>query len=139
MHVRSRPSWQWLAVLSALVLLGVLLIAVVALDHVMQIDYVRIESSSTVVVGVTAGPSSWTRISAVTESPKSISIAVRALPRPGPQTALGVPVELRVQLASPVGDREIIDASTGLQITETRCPLPIVFGPRCVVDPQARL
>ena len=119
--------------LSLSLVLAVLAMAALSLDRPVRIDYVRVESPSTLVVGVTAGPSSWTRVSGVSTSSNAISIGVRTLPRPGPGTALGVPVELRIDLEAPLGARQVIDASDGAVVTETDCPLPVVFGPGCVV------
>jgi hypothetical protein len=127
-----RRLWRWLLAL-ILTVSGAAVIAIVILDHQVHIDYVRPESPSELVVGVTAGPASWTRITSISETAEAVRIAVRTLARPGPTTALGTAVELPVRLTAPLGNREVIDASSDTAVPETRCQLPTVFGQGCVI------
>jgi hypothetical protein len=132
---RRCARWSWL-VAAGILLLGLLVLVVAVLDHPVQVDYVRIESPSSVVVGVTVAPESWTRIAKVSDGANDVANTVRSRPVPGPGTALGQAVELHLRLAADLGDRSVIDATSGASIPITRCSAPMVFRPGCLVDHQ---
>jgi hypothetical protein len=103
----------------------------VALDRPDPIDYYRLVGDRTIVVGTITGVATWSRVSSVTETPTSVVVAVRSFRFPVPATAAGIPIEYVVTLESPLGDRTVLDASTGGAVPEAKCigPTPFAAAP----------
>jgi hypothetical protein len=98
----------------------------VALDRPDPIDYYRLVGDRTIVVGTLTGVATWSRVSSVTETPTSVVVAVRSFRFPVPAPAAGIPIEYVVTLEAPLGDRTVVDATTGAAVRQTDCigPLP---------------
>jgi hypothetical protein len=101
----------------------------VALDRPDPIDYYRLVGDRTIVVGSITGRGAWTRVSSVTETPTSVVVAVRSFDIPFvPRAEGGLPIEYVVTLDSPLGDRTVLDASTGGAVPEAKCLGPTPFA-----------
>jgi hypothetical protein len=91
--MRLPRFWRrWVAIIAVALALAV--VAVRSLDSPSWIYYYRVADDHTLVVGTVTGPSAWTRITGVIETPTSITITVSSiLVQIGAGTAVGVPVE----------------------------------------------
>jgi len=79
-------------------------------------SYRVVDPKNLVVVGFGA-KSAWTRVAGVNETGATVTIAVDALTfEPFPHTLAAYRIEVPVQLSTPLGDREVIDGSTGFPI-----------------------
>lgn len=107
---RLRRRWIVLLVVLALTMgwLGLL-------DASARIVYYRVIDDHTVAVGAETGPSFWARVTTLTETSSSVVVGVSTIRAPVASIG-GDPVELTVNLHDPIGDRAVIDASSGLQI-----------------------
>ena len=83
---------------------------------VIRIESYRVLDADTLAVRVTHGNLDWTRVGGVDESATSVEVEVRMSTVPVPQANIGYALDLTVQLASPLGDRRVIDAGTGLEV-----------------------
>jgi hypothetical protein len=109
---RARRRWIAVAVVLVLVVTAVRL-----LDSASWIYYYRVVDDQTLVVGTVEGPGAWTRVTSVSETPSTITITVSSLLfRPGPGTAVGVPVESVAKLHDPIAGRTVLDGSSGLPV-----------------------
>ena len=102
-----------LLILGVFLALGVL--ACASLDTAAPIDYYRVVGEDTIVVGAGTGPTLWPRITSVSETASEVVVDVRSVRAPVPSTGMQV-TELTVTLRQPLGDRRIVDGSTGLPI-----------------------
>jgi hypothetical protein len=126
---RPRLWRRWIAVAVVLVLV---VMAIRALDSASWIQYYRVVDDQTLVVGTTEGPGAWTRVTNITETPSTVTITVSSLLiRLGPGTAVGIPVESVAKLHDPIGNRTVLDGSSGLPVLLTRCPPPMYAAPGC--------
>jgi hypothetical protein len=124
------PRRRW--VLAAVVVI-VLISTIRLLDSASSISYYRIVDDRTLIVGTVTGPGAWTRVTSVTETPSTVTITVSSfLVRLGPGTGVGVPVESFTNLHDPIGNRTVLDGSTGLPVLRTRCLPPAYAAPGCV-------
>jgi hypothetical protein len=124
-----RPQRRWVvaALVVVLVFIGYRL-----LDSATWIYYYRVLDDRTLVVGTVAGPGAWTRVTGITETPTTITITVSSLfLQLGPGTAEGVPYESVAKLRDPIGDRSVVDGSSGLPVLQTHCPPPSYSAPGC--------
>jgi hypothetical protein len=116
------------------VALAVLLLLVIGcaglLDRPQPINYYRVDDDRTLVVGVTSGPGSWTRVTSVTETSTTVTVSVSSLTAPLP-SAGGQIIELTVHFSDPFADRTFIDGSGSQFVIRTQCQLPDVYGPGC--------
>jgi hypothetical protein len=93
-----------------------------ALDRAAPIEYYRLVGDRTIVVGTITGVATWSRVSSVTETPTSVVVAVRSFDIPFvPRSGVGLPIEYVVTLEAPLGDRTVVDASTGAAVRQTDC------------------
>ena len=76
----------------------------------------RLIDGHTLVVESITGPGTWTRLTVVTEASSTVTIGVSSLRAPLPSTDVGIPVEFTVSLGEPIGDRVVIDASSGVPV-----------------------
>jgi hypothetical protein len=126
-----RRRWWVLALVAG----GLLLIAAIgAFDRPTRIEYYRVTAPTSIVIGVTSGRATWTRIVEVAETASAVTITVKSVEVPLPQTPLGVGLELAVALHDPLGDRSIVDGTDGNVAVQTRCIPPLYFAPGCVVE-----
>jgi hypothetical protein len=103
---------------AAVVVVVVLLVALAAeavLDRPWDIETYRVVDDSTLVLTTSSGWLDWTRVTSVSETPTSVTIAMKSLRLPLPGTG-GPATDFTVQLASPLDNRTVIDASTGQDV-----------------------
>jgi hypothetical protein len=107
----GRPRRRWLIALGVVAGLVIVWWVAVANDHAVPIDSYRVVNDRALVVAA-AGSNAreWCRVTDVTETTSTVSIAARCvefLPLPG--GGFGKEVELTVQLAQPLGARAVVD------------------------------
>jgi hypothetical protein len=125
-----KVSRRWLVV--GVVALLLVFAAYRLLDSPTWIYYYRGLDDRTLVLGTVSGPGAWTRVTDVSETPSTVTITVRSLfIQLGPATAMGVPYESVAKLLDPLGNRNVIDGSSGLPVRRAQCPPPDVFAPVC--------
>ncbi len=74
----------------------------------------RLDGPQTLVVVGYISPGAWTHVSDVTETESTVTVSVDAFTfRPFPGTAVAARLEIQVQLRTPLGDRTVVDGSTG--------------------------
>lgn len=100
------------------------------------IDYVRMVGDHELVIGVTGAKADWPRIK-VDEQDSTVTVTVNLFDWSMglPQNAVGVPLAEHVNLHRPLGQRSIVDGSTGSEPPRTRCEPPLYLAPGCVVQP----
>jgi hypothetical protein len=108
-----RGLWIGLVVV-LLLMMGVIALAAV-LDQRAPIVYYRVVDDHALTVGAGTGPSLWARVTSVTETKSSVTIGASNVRLPLPSTNDQV-VELAISLSEPLGERTVIDASSGLAI-----------------------
>jgi hypothetical protein len=124
------PRRRWVV---AAVVVILLITMIRLLDSASWIFYYRVVNDRTLIVGTVTGPGAWTRVTSVTERPSTVTITVSSFfVQPGPGTGVGVPVESVTNLHDPIGNRTVLDGSTGLPVLRTRCLPPAYAAPGCV-------
>lgn len=106
---------RWIALVVVLV---VAIVAVRLFDRDAPIHYYRVINDYALSVGTITGPSTWTRVTTVTETSSSITVGVASLSAPLPGFGDNI-YELTVLLRDPIGVRTVIDASSGLPVPRT--------------------
>lgn len=93
------------------IVLGVvaLVFFVASPGNVLMLDYYELEDADTIRVGTSAGSAAWTRVTDVTETSSKVQITVKSWSWPVPQADVGYPIELTVNLETPLGDRQVTD------------------------------
>jgi hypothetical protein len=82
-------------------------------------SYQVVDPQNLNVVGFGA-KTAWTRVAGVNETATSVTISVDALSfEPFPHTDAGYRIEVLVHLNAPVGNKEVIDGSTGFPIAKS--------------------
>jgi hypothetical protein len=82
-------------------------------------SYQVVDPQNIKVVGFGA-ETAWTRVAGVNETDTSVTISGDALSfEPFPHTDAGYRIEVPVHLSSPLGNKEVIDGSTGFPITQS--------------------
>ena len=110
---------RWRRLLAAGVVFVLVILSVRALDSASTIAYYRVVNDQTLSVGTIEGHNAWTRVTALDESPTSVTITVSSfLFQLGPGTADGVPVVTEVKLHDPIGTRAVVDGSSGLSVNQ---------------------
>ena len=103
-----------------------------ALDHPSTLEYYRVIDDRTLTVGTAEGHNAWTRVTAVDETPTTVRITIGSLLiQLGPRTADALAVETEVKLHDPIGDRSVIDGSSGVSVQRASCPPPGFFTSPC--------
>jgi hypothetical protein len=121
---------RWVVAVAIVLVLAVL--AVRSLDSPSWIFYYRVIDERTLVVGTAPGPGAWTRVTSVIETPSTVTITVSSLfVRLGPGTSEAVAVESTATLRDPIGNRTVIDGSSGLAVQRTHCLPPSYLAPGC--------
>jgi hypothetical protein len=120
----SKPRWRF--IIAAVVV--VLTVAAFRLGNAgAPIFYYRVINDHTVVVGTVTGPWTWTRVTALTETPSSVTIGVNSLSAPLAGAGDNA-VELTVVLRDPVDARTVMDANAGLPVQLAHCPPAYLAG-----------
>ena len=110
-----RVRGRWIVVIAVLALaLGSWRLA----DQGAPIHSYRTVNDRTLVVTTVTGSWTWTRVTSVVESSASVTIAVSSIS--APLAGFGDDIqELSVTLHDPLGNRTVIDATSGLPIPRT--------------------
>lgn len=96
------------------------------------LEYYRAVDDNTIALGIFDSGNIDNRVSGVAETPEKVTVSVVAL-----QLTLGasgqgaIPLEVEAHLAQPLGNRAVIDASTGMALQRASCPWPAVFASPC--------
>ena len=118
------------AAVAAIAIAVVVLVAIKGLDQPMPFSYARVVDDHTLVIGTVSGPGTWTRVTSVQEGSDRIVIGVSHLRAPLPGTGDDL-MELTVHLGEPIGEKTVMDASTGLDVPRTHCMPPAYMAPGC--------
>lgn len=122
------PFWFKPAVVLVLVVLSVR-----ALDRTISIIAYRVIDEQTLVVAVSGNGNWGTRVTSVEETLTTVTVSAAMFHfQPGPGTASAIPMELTVRLQSPLGSRRVVDGSSGVTVSFSRCgPRGAYFAPGC--------
>jgi hypothetical protein len=107
-------------------LVGFVVVAVVValalrqLDRPQPIYAYRVIDARTIGIETETGSAMWSRVTSVTETESSVTVTVSAFG--GLPSNTGQTTELRVELKAPLGDRSVIDGTTGKAVAVTNCP-----------------
>ena len=102
------------------------------LDRPVWIYYYRVVDDRTLVLGTVNGPGANVRVTSVVEAATSVTITVSAFFFAlGPSTDEGYAYESSATLIDPLGNRAVIDGSSGLPVRRATCPPPSYFAPVC--------
>ena len=114
---RSRFASRW-GVNLAILIVGTL-VGLQIHGRETRIESYRLDADGRpVVMNSSGGPLRWNRIAEVEESDVSVTVTVRTAVPPVPMADIGIPAELIVPLDAPLGDRAVIDGSTGEPVPE---------------------
>ena len=126
-----RRRWRRFVVVIGLIVVLVVL-SFRALDHPSTIEYYRVVDDRTLSVGTAEGHNAWTRVTALDETPTTVTITVSSfLLQIGAHTADALLVETEVKLHDPIGTRSVIDGSNGMPVRRATCPPPSYFASPC--------
>ncbi len=122
----SRRRRRWLSVVGSIALLIALFAAawlgIVARRYEAPINSYRVVDDRTIAVLVMGGRRTWCRLTNIAETASEVRVSgecIDWLPLPG--TALGIPVDLTVQLAQPLNDR-VVRHGDGVPVRLQVCP-----------------
>jgi hypothetical protein len=107
---KLRRRWIVLFIVIALAFGEVLL-----LDARAPIEYYRVVDDHTLVVGAGTGPTFWAHVTSVSETESAVVVGVSSVRVPLPSTNDQI-TEVTVSLRDPIGDRALVDASSGLPV-----------------------
>jgi hypothetical protein len=95
-------------------LAGVAILALIALDSPSVIDGYRVGGERSITVVTFEGTGAWTRVARVAESESTVTVEIRSIRiQVGPGTAVATLTESTVALRDPIGQRTVIDGSSG--------------------------
>ena len=118
--------------LAVLFVVAVGLLGYRILDRPAWIYYYRVVDDQTLLLGTNNGPGANVRVTSVVETAIAVTITVSAFFfEIGPSTADANHYESAATLINPLGDRAVIDGSSGLPIQRATCPPPSYFAPVC--------
>ena len=128
MRIRA-PRRRWVVVLAVLLIVAVLTIRF--LDRPNPIDFYRVIGHQTIGLETSAGPGSWTRVTSVVETSSSVTVVVSTIAISfGPSADVRSFVEATAKLGSPLGDRTVVDGSSGQALRPVPSPWPPQLGPQ---------
>src|SRR5689334_18983600 len=119
----------------AVVLLSIAALAVYqVLNSTAWIYYYRLTDDQTLMLGVTSGPGADVHLERLVEAPDRVTVTVIAvyISPPLPQTGLGYEYEVPAHLAQPLGNRLVVDGSSGRAVTRVACPPPAISAEPCI-------
>ena len=117
-----RPRRRWIVI--AVIVIVIVVAVVRLLDSPTRIYSYRVIDDRTLVVETISGPGAHARVTDVTEAPSTVTIIVRSLfIQIGPGTGVGIPYESIAKLRDPLGNRTVIDGSSGLPVERVVTPL----------------
>lgn len=118
--------------LAALFVIAVGLVGYRVLDRPAWIYYYRVVDDRTLLLGTVNGPGANVRVTDMVETAATVTITVSAFFFEfGPSTDEGYAYESSATLADPLGNRAVIDGSSGLPVRRATCPPPSYFAPVC--------
>jgi hypothetical protein len=104
----------------ALVLVLLVTIPVVIfllVDRSSTIGSYRVSGDRTIVLTAAVGPGSWTRLGSVVETSETVTVTVRSFHfQWGAGPGYAQLVEIFIALGEPLGDRTLIDGSSGIAV-----------------------
>ena len=123
------PGRRWLVVVVVLVL--VVVATIHFLDRPNSIEFYRLIDQQTIGLETSAGPGSWTRVTSLVETPSSVTVIVSTIEISfGPGADVRGFVEATAKLSSPLGDRVVVDGSSGQTLKPAPSPWPPQLGPQ---------
>jgi hypothetical protein len=123
--MRSHWAGRSLKLVVAVALLIIVWRVAIGKDYAASIAGYSQVDSRTLVVEAVAGHESWCRIGGVTESSAEVQVSATCLDWLSlPGTADGVFYALTVQLAAPLGNRRVVDCSSGSCLTVPAMAVP---------------
>jgi hypothetical protein len=117
----SRRVWLVIALLAVIGAILVRSNSTVLVDSIPRLQSFHAQDDVTLALTVAVPPRSWTRVTDVVETSSEIRVKIESLNWPVPLPGTGH-LELReliVELASPLGDRNVLDAR-GVRVPERR-------------------
>jgi hypothetical protein len=111
----------------ALILVAILAFAAYkVLNSTAFIDHYCVADEQTLMLGVTSGPGADVHLSDLVETATTVTVTVIAVyfSPPLPQSGVGYLYVVEAHLAQPLGNRLVIDSSTGMTVARIPCPLP---------------
>jgi hypothetical protein len=126
-------SSRWLLLALAVVLVSVVaFVGYASLDRATSIRYYRVVGDRTLLVGTQAGLGANVRVTGLVETPDAVTITVSTfLFQLPPSTSGGYRYESEARLMDVLGERTVIDGSTGLPVPFAYCPLPAFQAAAC--------
>jgi hypothetical protein len=106
-------------VLAAVILLGMAGCVPVG-GRTTPIDYYWADTEDNLVIQVTTGDLTSTRVTDVQETPRTVTITVRSSRARIPMADIGYALNLNVGLHEPLASRRVIDGSLGQQVSLCR-------------------
>jgi hypothetical protein len=132
MQPRSARRILTTLVVIAAVIVGVGFIGYRLLDKPNAIYYYRLVDDQTILLGTISGPNANVRVTNLVETPESVTVTVSGfLFEIGATSGVGYPYESEAKLATPLGNRTVIDASSGQSLKRATCPPPSYFASPC--------
>ncbi len=123
------PRRRWVVVVAVLLLVAVMTVRF--LDRPNPIDFYRVIDAQTIGLETSAGPGSWTRVTSVVETSSSVTVVVSTIEISfGPGAGVRSFVEATAKLNSPLGDRTVVDGSSGQTLRLAPSPWPPQLGPQ---------
>ncbi len=123
------PRRRWVVVVVVLVLVTVATVRF--LDRPNPIAFYRVIDQQRIGLETSAGPGSWTRVTSVVETASSVTVIVSTIEISfGPGADERTFVEATATLNSPLGDRVVIDGSSGQTLRRAPSPWPPQLGPQ---------
>jgi hypothetical protein len=112
---RKKRSLWWLPLV---VLVVILAVVVVMTDQDAPLVQYGIRDDDTIVIEALGGNNwFWTRVHEVRETESTVTVRVRSLGIPIlPTGDVGIPYRFVIDLASPLGDRRVVDGATGADV-----------------------
>jgi hypothetical protein len=123
--MRSHWARRSLKLVAAVALLIIVWRVAIGKDYAASFAGYSLVDSRTLVVEAVAGHESWCRIGGVTESSAEVQVSAICLDWLSlPGTADGVFYALTIQLAAPLGNRRVVDCSSGSCLTVPAMAVP---------------
>ena len=114
----ARPHRRrWLLVLAAVAVLVAVALGGLALDRPSAIHGYKQIDERTIAVQTIGGPSTWTRLGSIVESSSAVTVELRSLRMPFAAGSGDDLTWVAVNLSTPLGDRQVIDASSGQPVS----------------------
>jgi len=133
MTTRQRVKrWVVIALSATAIVVVLAVIGYKALDQPSHIYYYRVADEQHLVLGTISGRGANVRVTDVVETPETVTITVSTfLLEFGATSGVGYPYESEAALSAPLGNRSVIDGSSGMLVRRASCPPPSYFASPC--------